>query len=157
MKKCVLIFFTAFLSIASFAQIQESQTKADTLISKAIEQLNVPYKWGTSEPSVSFDCSGFASYVYSTVGIDTPRSSRGYASLGKEIRLEDARKGDCMVFSGTESGSTEPGHVGIVVSNDENGLQFIHCSSSKKHFGVVLTHYQTSGYPDRFLSVRRLF
>jgi hypothetical protein len=36
-------------------------------------------------------------------------------------------------------------------------LKFIHCSSSKKHFGVVITDYYDSNYPKRFIEARRLF
>ncbi len=157
MKWCILFFGMFFTLVETNAQGNERMSKVGTLVEHALDQLGTPYKWGTSNPFVSFDCSGFASYVYGTINVDAPRSSSAYALVGDEVTLEQARKGDCMVFTGTEEGSTTPGHVGIIVSNDEKGIHFIHCSSSKKHFGVVLTHYESSGYPKRFHSVRRLF
>lgn len=133
------------------------ETKADSIIETAKSQLGTPYIWATSSPNISFDCSGFTSYVYTSNEIKSSRSSKLYANLGKAISLDEARKGDCILFSGTQSGSKTIGHVGIIVENNEDGIQFIHCSSSSKHFGVVITNYYESGYPKRFLEVRRMF
>tara|TARA_Y100000385_G_C13107334_1_gene649033 strand:+ start:3761 stop:4210 length:450 start_codon:yes stop_codon:yes gene_type:complete len=133
------------------------EQRADSLVSVAQAQLGTPYVWATSKANISFDCSGFTSYVYGSFDITDCRSSKGYGALGKEVQLDEARKGDCLLFAGTTPGSKTIGHVGIVIENNENGLKFIHCSSSKKHFGVVETDYYASGYPKRFLEVRRLF
>ncbi|MGB0914684.1 MAG: C40 family peptidase [Crocinitomicaceae bacterium] len=154
--KAVLSLILIFTSYFSIGQDSLSLSKSDSIVLLAKEQLGTPYKWATSNPGQSFDCSGFTSYVYSTVGLNHSRSSRAYGNLGESVSLENCKKGDCILFTGTAAGSTSIGHVGIVVSNDENGIQFIHCSSSKKHFGVVLTDYYNSGYPKRFHSVRRL-
>lgn len=149
--------FVLFLFVAPFGF---SQTPKDSLPSELIEiakeQLGVPYKYATSDPGVSFDCSGFTHYVYSSLELPSSRSSKDYGSFGEKVSLETCIPGDCIIFSGTAKGSRTIGHVGIVVSNDENGLKFIHCSSSKKHFGVVITDYYDSNYPKRFLEVRRL-
>ena len=148
---------TTIIGIVLFAFSAFSQeTLQDSIVFCAKSQLGVPYKWATSSPGKSFDCSGFTAYVYGSFGITECRSSKGYGALGKRVSLEDARKGDCILFSGTQPGSKTIGHVGIVIENGEDGLKFIHCSSSKKHFGVVITDYHHSGYPERFLEIRRL-
>ena len=153
--KTILI---TFLLISSFANAQENwEQKADSIIIIAKAQLGVPYKWATSSPGKSFDCSGFTAHVYGSMNITQCRSSKGYASIGEKINLSDVRKGDCLLFAGTTPGSRTVGHVGIVVEKTEDGIKFIHCSSSKRHFGVVITHYESSGYPKRFLQARRLF
>lgn len=150
--------FSIFLLISTFSNAQDSwEHKADSIVDLAKAQLGVPYKWATSAPGKSFDCSGFTAHVYGTMDITDCRSSKGYASVGKKVDFSQARKGDCIIFAGTAPGSKTVGHVGIVVENNENGLKFIHCSSSKNHFGVVITDYESSGYPKRFLQVRRLF
>ena len=147
-----------FLLISAYSNAQDSwENKADSIVDLAKEQLGVPYKWATSAPGKSFDCSGFTAHVYGTMDITDCRSSKGYASVGQKVDFSEARKGDCLLFAGTSPGSKTVGHVGIVVENNENGLKFIHCSSSKNHFGVVITDYESSGYPKRFLQVRRLF
>lgn len=152
------LIFISFIAVSNFGFSQDSLlTKSDSIVSIAKAQLGVPYKYATSIKDVSFDCSGFTSYVYSSCNIPSSRSSKAYGKLGTKVSLESCQPGDCMIFSGTAAGSTTIGHVGIVVSNDENGLKFIHCSSSKKHFGVVVTDYYNSNYPKRFLQVRRLY
>lgn len=153
-----VLIFISFLLISLFGIGQDSLvTKTDSIVHIAQSQLGVTYKYATSDPNVSFDCSGFTSYVYSSCNVPSSRSSKDYGNLGEKVTLESCRPGDCMVFSGTAAGSTTIGHVGIVISNDENGIKFIHCSSSKKHFGVVITDYYQSNYPKRFLEVRRLY
>lgn len=152
------LLFVASILLCMFAFGQDStMTKSDSIVKLAKEQLGVPYKYATSNPGVSFDCSGFTSYVYSTCDVPSSRSSKAYGALGSQVTLESCQPGDCMIFSGTAAGSKTIGHVGIVISNDENGIKFMHCSSSKKHFGVVVTNYYDSNYPKRFLQVRRLF
>jgi cell wall-associated NlpC family hydrolase len=155
----IVLLCVAFLPFFTEAQNDSlpHAAFADTLLEKAMEQLGVPYKYATSAPGVSFDCSGFTAYVYGSMGIPASRGARDYMSLGTQVSLEECRKGDCMVFSGPEAGSTLPGHVGIVVSNENGQIRFIHSSSSKKHYGVVITDYYDSNYPKRFLSVRRMF
>ena len=46
----------------------EDETFA-TLIEEAEKYLNYPYVWGGSNPSTSFDCSGFVSYVLTNSGL----------------------------------------------------------------------------------------
>ena len=154
--KALLVLLLLMLEGTSFAQ-DSIVSKSDSIVMLAKEQLGVPYVYATSSPGVSFDCSGFTSYVYNSCNVPSSRSSKAYGKLGTRVPLESCQPGDCMIFSGTAPGSTTIGHVGIVISNDESGIQFIHCSSSKKHFGVVTTNYYESNYTKRFLQVRRLF
>ena len=150
--------FIIFLLISSFANSQENwEQKADSIVDIAQSQLGVPYVWATSKPGKSFDCSGFTAHVYGTTNVTKCRSSKGYGTIGTKVDIVNARKGDCILFAGTTPGSKTIGHVGIVIENGKDGLKFIHCSSSKRHFGVVVTDYASSGYPKRFLQVRRLF
>jgi len=155
MKSLVIISFL-LIGVPSFSQ-DTLVSKTDSILEIATSQLGTPYKYATSNPDVSFDCSGFTSYVYSSCDVPSSRSSKAYGDLGSKVALENCQPGDCLIFSGTAAGSTTIGHVGIVVSNDDKGLKFIHCSSSKKHFGVVITDYYESNYPKRFLQARRLY
>ena len=43
--------------------------KFATLIAEAEKYLGYPYVWGGSNPSTSFDCSGFVSYVLTNSGL----------------------------------------------------------------------------------------
>jgi len=154
--KVIFIYYTMFICVFLNAQIGKT-LNTDSLLTLAKAQLGTPYKYGTSRPGVSFDCSGFTSYVYGSFGITNCRVSNAYSNLGLPIELTAAQPGDCILFSGTSPSSKTVGHVGIVVQNDADGLKFIHCSSSKSHCGVVITDYYNSAYPRRFLGIRRLY
>ena len=154
--KHILILLSVFLSVNLVGQ-ESLNINVDSLVNVAKSQIGVTYKWGTSNPDVSFDCSGFTSYVYSSFDVKSSRSSKAYGQLGELVSLADCKKGDCILFSGTQPGSKTIGHVGIVIENNADGIQFIHCSSSKRHYGVTVTDYYSSNYTKRFLQVRRLF
>lgn len=131
-------------------------SKADSIINFAKEQLGTTYVYGSRNPAVGFDCSGFCYYVFTNNSVKVPRTSRSYGSVGTEIPIEEARKGDVLLFRGTDPNSKTIGHIGIVISEEGEPLQFIHSSSSKRHYGVVITDYYNSGYPKRFLKVKRI-
>ena len=153
MKLLLTVFL--FIGFSTFGQSIDWMCKSDSIMLIAESQLGTPYKYGSKIPNKSFDCSGFVSYVYEMCGIDHVRTSRGFQFIGERIRKNEALPGDCILFSGTQSRAV--GHIGIVVENDSDGLQFIHCSSSKKHFGVVISDLETTGYKNRFVEIRRMF
>jgi peptidoglycan DL-endopeptidase CwlO len=88
---------------------------ANSVIANAKQYLGVPYVWGGSTPS-GFDCSGFVSYVYRSVGISLPRTSRDQQNVGTRISLSQVQPGD-LVFQGSPAY-----HVGIYIG----GGQYIH-------------------------------
>ncbi len=110
------------------------------------------YRYASSNPEVGFDCSGFVSYVYKQLGfnVNGARSSADFAKKGKAIKLADAKVGDVLVFTGSNSRVRRPGHVGIIYSIDEEGkIKFIHSSSGKAK-GVTITDLE-GYYKNRFL------
>jgi len=130
---------------------KEHETSSESLIDFAKSMLGIPYRYATSNPKVGFDCSGFVSYVFSNFGFKVPRSSKEFSYAGKETTLKDAKVGDVLIFTGSNSKIRRIGHVGIVYSIDEDGIKFIHASSGKAK-GVTITplngHYQ-----NRFLKI----
>jgi cell wall-associated NlpC family hydrolase len=136
---------------------QESQvatSKRDSIVDYAKTFLGTPYKYANAEPTCGFDCSGFTWFVFNHFGIALPRSSRDYINTGKAVSLDSCRKGDLILFTGTDSRDRTVGHVGIVISNPGDSVQFIHSSASKNHPGVTITNYYKSNYPKRFMGVR---
>lgn len=130
--------------------------KADSLVEFAKTLIGTTYKWGGTTPETGFDCSGFCRYVFTHQNIKVPRTSASYAHYGQEISQDEVRKGDAILFRGTDPKSTTIGHIGIVISDPGEPLQFIHCSSSKRHYGVVITDYENSNYPKRFIKFMRV-
>lgn len=124
----------------------------DSITAYAQTHLGTPYVWGGASTK-GFDCTGFVYYVFKKFGIKVSRASSGYEDVGEKVQLEESRPGDIMLFTGTDHTKRKVGHAGIVLQNNNGEVDFIHSSSSKKHFGVTITHYNESGYVKRFLRV----
>jgi len=92
-----------------------SSNSASAVIAYAKQFLGVPYVWGGTTPS-GFDCSGFTSYVFRSVGISLPRVSRDQQNVGTRISPSQVQPGD-LVFRGSPAY-----HVGIYIGNG----QYIH-------------------------------
>lgn len=124
----------------------------DSIVDYAKSYLGTPYKYGQASPS-GFDCTGFTWFVFNHFNVQIPRCSRDYVALGKRVPIENCQKGDLILFTGTDPAEKRVGHVGIIISNVNGQVQFIHSSSSDNHFGVVITDYYNSAYPKRFVGV----
>jgi len=116
--------------------------------------VGVPYVYASSDPKVGFDCSGFITYVFNHFNISVPRSSVDFTNVGKTIPVEQAKRGDIILFTGTDSLETNVGHMGLVVSNTDT-LRFIH-STSGKAMGVTITPLNEY-YRQRFVKTLRIF
>lgn len=153
--KFICCFLFLWISGAAITQ-NTASINQDSLVAFAKKQLGVTYRYGTSKPGVSFDCSGFTSYVYRSFGIESPRMSSEFIHFGSKVELTDCQRGDCLVFTGTNSADRRAGHVGIVVENEGGNIQFIHCSSARNHYGVVISTLNGTNYAKRLLEVRRI-
>ncbi|HKG04925.1 MAG TPA: C40 family peptidase [Pedobacter sp.] len=127
-------------------------TSPNRLLDFAKSMLGIRYRTASSSPKRGFDCSGFVNYVFSNFGFKVPRSSRDFAASGDAVKLEDAKIGDVILFTGTNSRSRRPGHVGIIYSVDGDEIKFIHSSSGGAK-GVTITSLNDGFYKRRFLKV----
>lgn len=162
MKTLILLLACSFTFISKGFAVDEVHLKddpttaevslRDSIIGYAQTHLGIPYVWGGSSTE-GFDCTGFIYYVFKKFGITVSRASSGYENAGKQILLDESKPGDIMLFTGTDHTKRKVGHAGIVLKNNEGKVDFIHSSSSKKHFGVTVTRYNESGYEKRFLRV----
>jgi cell wall-associated NlpC family hydrolase len=132
-----------------------SNTTPAALVDFAETLVGTPYAWASTDPAKGFDCSGFISYVFGHFDITVPRSSIDFTSVGEEVAIAQARRGDIILFTGTDPLESNVGHMGLVVSNNADGLRFIH-STSGKEMAVTITKIN-EGYRRRFVAVRRLF
>ena len=130
-----------------------SNINRDEVVNYAKKQIGVNYKYAGNSPQEGFDCSGFTNYVFSNFGHDVPRRSIDYEKTGKSIPLKDCNKGDIILFTGSDKTKRITGHVGIVVSNINGNVSFIHASTSR---GVVISDLKVKYYEERFLDVRRI-
>jgi cell wall-associated NlpC family hydrolase len=135
--------------------IKTGKTRPADIVAYAKTLIGVPYKYASTDPAVGLDCSGFITYVFHHFNISVPRSSVDFTNAGTEISIKEAKAGDIILFTGTDSTIHVVGHMGIIVSNEDGQLQFIHSSSGKAK-GVVITVFGDY-YKSRFVKVIRLF
>ena len=129
-------------------------TLSDQIIAFARTFLGTPYKLGASGPKL-FDCSGFTRYVYKHFGYNLTQYSGAQFTEGREVAsYADLQKGD-LVFFGKRGSVRNIGHVGIVVSiNEERGsFRFIHASTSG---GVIESESTQAYYMMRYIGARRI-
>ncbi|KIO75315.1 hydrolase [Pedobacter lusitanus] len=150
MKKSLLLF----CFVALFAASGKSQTvpvKYQELLKKMVANktsnqligfaktlIGIPYRYASSNPAIGFDCSGFVSYVFHNFGFNVPRSSTEFNQTGTPVKLENAKVGDVLIFTGTNPRRRVVGHVGIIADIEGDTIKFIHSTSGKAH-GVTVT------------------
>lgn len=135
---------------------QNDSIQADSLISFSKQYLGTRYCYSNCTPSKGFDCSGFVYFVFNHFNINVPRSSKEYKNFGVKLPLDSAKKGDVIVFTGTNAKNRSPGHVGIVIDMKDGEPVFIHSSSGKKK-GVIISDFNESPYyRKRFIKIVRI-
>ncbi|WP_113653931.1 C40 family peptidase [Pedobacter namyangjuensis] len=126
-----------------------SNSPSSQLLDFAKSMLGTPYRYASSNPEKGFDCSGFVNYVFSNFGFKVPRSSPEFVKAGVPVKLDEAKVGDVLIFTGSNPKVRRVGHVGIIYSIDKDGIKFIHSSSGKAN-GVTITELN-GYYKSRFL------
>ena len=114
------------------------------LIAEAENYLGYPYVWGGSNPSTSFDCSGFVCYVLTHSGYcDMPRTTaQGIYNRCTPISASEARAGDIIFFTGTYNSGNPVTHVGIYAGNG----QMIHAGDPIKYSSINTPYWQSHFY-----------
>ena len=112
-----------------------------TLLSEAEKYIGYPYVWGGSNPSTSFDCSGFVSYVLTNSGLcNTGRlGAQGLYNICTPV--SDPQPGDLVFFVGTYD---TPGvsHVGIYVGDQV----MLHCGDPIQYTSIASSYWQNHFY-----------
>src|SRR5215218_9410117 len=65
----------------------------DEVVRFARTLIGTPYRYGSTDPKIGFDCSGFITYVFNHFHITVPRSSIDFTNVGKEIPVQYAKAG----------------------------------------------------------------
>jgi cell wall-associated NlpC family hydrolase len=109
------------LSRANGKLVPPMATKeSSNVLSRAVNVLGTPYRWGGSSPSKGFDCSGLVKYAFNDATFDLPRTSNAMASgHGEKVDRNDLKPGDLIFFN---IKSRRVNHVAIYLGND----RFIH-------------------------------
>ncbi len=94
------------------------------IVNYAKQFIGRPYVWGGNSLTNGTDCSGFIHLVYANFGIDVPRQSLAFRSVGTEVpSINEARAGDIICYAG---------HVALF---EGDGQKIVHAKSSKT--GIV--------------------
>lgn len=170
-KQIILVIIVLLLTSATNAQTYTKSTAAtitdsiqknyssfvplsmiDSLVSFGKRFLHKPYNYRLDHQT-RFDCSGFTSYVYSNFGYLLKRSSHEQAKQFDKINRDNLKTGDLVFFSGRRN-NNQVGHVGIVVTVEEDGkFDFIHSSN---HSGVVISKSEENYYAKRYIRAGRV-
>lgn len=142
-------FISATPMYSDYTSSTLAEEKADELLTFGSKFLGTPYEFGADFGQTNtFDCSSFVRYVFNEVlSIDLPRTSYDQALKGKEIGINEIRKGDLLFFSAR---GLDIGHVGIYAGNG----RVLHTYS--KELGVHIADFDEK-WKKRFVTSRRLF
>jgi|GEM_PF-701477 len=121
-----------------------------TVIEAARGYQGTPYLFGGTT-RLGLDCSGLLQLSFAEAGVTIPRSSNEQAVWGEPIKSTELKPGD-LLFFGASPGSRTITHVGMVTVADEEGVDFIHASTS---LGVVETNFESDYYLSRFIRAVR--
>ncbi|PRA32307.1 MULTISPECIES: C40 family peptidase [Pseudomonas] len=105
--------------------------QSSNVLSRAVNVLGTPYRWGGSSPSKGFDCSGLVKYAFNDVkAVDLPRTSNAMAAgHGLKVDRKDLKPGDLLFF---KLKSRQVNHVAIYLGND----RFIHAPRRGKSVSI---------------------
>lgn len=115
----------------------------------------VPYRYGSIDIKKGFDCSGFITYVFSHYGISVPRTSSDFTNAGNEVSMKECKRGDIILFTGSDPKSGVVGHMGIITRNSGGSINFIHAASGAGR-GVMISG-MSDYFITRFVKVIRIF
>lgn len=112
------------------------------MITEAEKYLGYPYVWGGSNPSTSFDCSGFVSWVINHSGWNVGRlGAQGLCNICTLVSSANVKPGDLVFFEGTYD-TDGVSHVGIYVGNN----MMIHCGDPISYTNLNSSYWQTHFY-----------
>ena len=112
------------------------------ILKEAEKYLGYPYVWGGANPSTSFDCSGYVSWVINHSGWDVGRlTANGLLGVCTPVSSSNAKPGDLIFFQGTYD-TAGASHVGIYVGNS----MMIHCGNPISYANISSSYWQSHFY-----------
>jgi len=135
------------VALAAVAQMPAKQSSA--VLSRAVNVLGTPYRWGGSSPSNGFDCSGLVKYAFRDVNeADLPRTSNAMAEgHGQRVDRKDLKPGDLLFFN---IKGRQVNHVAIYLGND----RFIHAPRRGK--AVTIDTLSKPYWEDHYVLAKRV-
>ena len=114
------------------------------MLNEAEKYLGYPYVWGGSNPSTSFDCSGYVSWVINHSGWNVGRlGAQALYNMCTPVSPSEAKPGDLIFFTQTYDAPNPVSHVGIYVGNGK----MLHCGNPIQ-YADINTRYWTQHFYD---------
>lgn len=127
-------------SYVAMGQAPQSVTSSGNSVAEYAKQfIGKPYVYGGNGPN-SFDCSGFAKFVFKNFGVNLSRTSYSQVNEGYYVSKDSLQAGDLVFFK--IGGSVS--HVGIYIGNGT----MIHASSPGDYvkYDSITSGYYNSHY-----------
>ncbi|WP_397450448.1 C40 family peptidase [Pseudomonas sp. NA-150] len=136
-------------SVAAIAPPQMGAKQSSVVLSRAVNVLGTPYRWGGSSPTKGFDCSGLVKYAFRDINeADLPRTSNAMAEgHGQKVERKDLKPGDLIFFN---IKSQRVNHVAIYLGND----RFIHAPRRGK--AVTIDSLSKPYWDDHYVLAKRV-
>ncbi len=125
-------------------ELLDADPKFALLVEEANKRLGYPYVWGGHNPTTSFDCAGFISWVFTETRVDPfgHLGANGIYDRCRKIAPEDAKPGDVIFFQGTIAGEEGITHCGLYVGNN----MMIHCGNPCSYADLSEAYWQQHFY-----------
>lgn len=133
------------IDIEESANVAEMGAKKyKELINEAEKYLGFPYVFGGSNPSTSFDCSGFICWSFTKSAVyNLPRTTaQEIYNQSAKIKKEEAKPGDLIYFTGTYDCPDPVSHIGIYVGNNT----MLHCGNPISYVKINTEYWQQHFY-----------
>ena len=137
-------------SIAPTANANAKDIRSSVVIKKKVPAVTIQTKSISANELVKFAETLIGVNRYN---IKVPRISYDFTNAGSEVLLKDSRRGDLILFTGSDEKSGVVGHMGIITENKNGFIQFIHASTSR---GVMISGMNTYYIP-RYVKTNRIF
>ncbi len=133
--------------LSDFSGISPEALEDETfrqLMTEATRYIGYPYVWGGSEPSTSFDCSGYICWVYTQSGVhNLPRTTaQQIYNQCVPIQRSEAKPGDLVFFTKTYKTSDPVTHVGIFVGDGK----MLHCGDPIGYADIDSSYWSSHFY-----------
>jgi len=106
-------------------------SRAGVAVNAALSQQGVPYRYATSNPGVSFDCSGLTAYAWGQAGVYLPHQSRAQAASIPSVSQGSAQPGDLLFYYSPIS------HVGVYLGNG----QIVHAPNTGSFVNIATVNW----------------
>ncbi|HKR64786.1 MAG TPA: C40 family peptidase [Thermoanaerobaculia bacterium] len=143
LRKWLFIVLLAALPLRA----QEAERRPG-IIERALSWVGVSYRFGGSDEAKGFDCAGFVRRVFSTAGVQLPRSAATQFEEGCAVALDELQPGDLVFFRNTYKRGIS--HVGIYLGDN----RFVHAASRTR--SVVVDRFNAPYYLTHFAGARRI-